>query len=607
MRPINIKGNTESLKKSILDEIEALYDIEIPRDDFLPPELSQKLATLTHRINREIALYIDRRGSIVDISIGDSSTVSLPEIQSRRSKMRLSGIRCIHTHPAGDGMLSSVDLNSLTELRLDAMAAIGVNEGSISGIYVAIPAEPGQTDQSMVQIYGPFTPEDSKMNLLLRMILEIEKNWKIPLEENTSEEERAILVGLDTSHGKLLNKKSEGERSLEELKELSTTAGLKVLEKVLQKKNVKDSAYYIGKGLAEQLSLMRQSLNANVLVFDDELSGAQVRNLEEITGIKVIDRTTLILDIFAQRARSKEGKLQVELAQLKYRLPRLMGMGTQLSRLGGGIGTRGPGEKKLEVDRRHIRRRLNFLEKELESVGKRRDLIREGRRQSSTPSVALVGYTNAGKSTLLNSLCKSSVYAENKLFATLDPTTRGLKLPDGREIMLTDTVGFIRKLPHDLVEAFKSTLEEAVNADILIHVVDVSSGEAEFQVDVVNNILESLGALNKTILLALNKTDLVEDDVRLSISKPDEKTFEISAATGMGLDGLTEGISQALPAQETEISLLVPFEDGRVIPFIYSNGRVLEQEYTEQGIKLRAVVKNSALSGLKGYFQNFSS
>jgi GTP-binding protein HflX len=291
----------------------------------------------------------------------------------------------------------------------------------------------------------------------------------------------------------------------------------------------------------------------------------------------------------------------VELAQLKYRLPRLVGLGGQLSRLGGGIGTRGPGEKKLEVDRRHIKRRISFLEAELDRLGTRREFAREGRRKNTIPSIALVGYTNVGKSTLMNTLCRTEVFAENKLFATLDPTTRKLNLPNGGEALLIDTVGFIRKLPHELVEAFKSTMEEAVYADILAHVVDISSEEVEEQISVVNDILESLGALNKPVLLILNKADLVKSGVPNIVPEIKGQAFEVSAVTGAGLNGLLKGISEMLSEDEIEISIISPYSEGWIIPYLYKNGSLIEKEYTESGIRARALIRKTKVDRIREY------
>jgi GTP-binding protein HflX len=556
---------------------------------------------LTNRINREISVFINRKGNIVDISVGDNSTVALPEVEGRRGRNRLSGIRCIHTHPSGDGFLSAVDIRSLHTLRLDAMAAIGARDEKVNEIFAAIPARDDAGGLSKAEIYGPFNAGENKLNNLFVLIQELEKSASDVSYANDEEEERAILVGVEPTFPRIINCKTDGERMLDELEELAATAGVVIINKVLQKKPVRDPGYYIGKGKLEELSLMRQALNANLIIFDDELSGAQVRNIEELVGAKVVDRTTLILDIFAQRARSREGKIQVELAQLKYRLPRLIGLGSQLSRLGGGIGTRGPGEKKLEVDKRHIRRRIGFLESELKEISKRRGVAREGRKKNSIPIIALVGYTNAGKSTLMNTLCKSDVFAENKLFATLDPTTRSFALPDGREALLVDTVGFIRKLPHDLVEAFKSTLEETVEADVLLHIVDASSGEAREQLAVVEEILNGIGALNKPLILVLNKMDRVSERIDISTNDLENMIFEVSAITGMGLEELLEGIKETVALNETEVSLLAPYSEGWILPFIHQHGKIKEESYEENGTKIKAVIDNLWLERLKEY------
>jgi len=597
-----IRGNLESLKQSVLDELQALYTLDTDKSDFLPEELAVRLADLTGRINREIVVYINRKGNIIDIGVGDSSTVSLGDVEGRRGKTRLSGVRCIHTHPNGDGRLSAVDINSLITLKLDAMVAIGVRDGAVAEVSVALPQVGEKATSGGADIYGPFDFESSKMNVFNQLIEERDKLWREVIGNNEAEVEKAILVGLETTAYRMTNGKSAGERSLDELEELAHTAGVQVLHKVLQKKTAKDAAYYIGRGKIEELSLLRQALNANLIIFDDELSGAQFRNIENVVGVKVIDRTTLILDIFAQRARSSEGKLQVELAQLKYRLPRLTGFGQQLSRLGGGIGTRGPGEKKLEVDRRHIRRRINFLENELKNLSKRRGLMRESRKKNEIPVLALVGYTNAGKSTLMNKLCGADVIAEDKLFATLDPTARKLALPGGRKALLIDTVGFIRKLPHELIQAFKSTLEEVVFADVLIHVVDASEEEMDERIAVVNDILYSLGALNKPVILVLNKIDKVARE-NLSVLPAQQwgDVYEISAITGQGMDKLLEGIEGMLPQQDMEIKLFVPYSAGWVRAYIHENGKIIAEDFEETGTKIKAIINRSKIQRVIEY------
>ncbi|MDP4093788.1 MAG: GTPase HflX [Bacillota bacterium] len=588
----------DSVKESVRAELEALYDIKAEDGEFLPEELAKRLAFLTEKINREIAVYMNRRGQVVDISVGDSSTVSLPQIEGRRGFFRLSGIRCIHTHPNGTGLLSAVDLNSLINLKLDAIAAIGVDNGQITDIYAALPLPEGEG--TVPEIYGPFYYCHGEIDELTRLVSERDKQTK-NLFENAQDREKAILVGLETNKGRNIGGKSEGQRLLDELEELAVTAGVTVLDKVLQRKNREDPAFFLGKGKIMEINLLRQAIGADLLIFDDELSGAQIRNIEEATGVKVIDRTTLILDIFAQRARSLEGKLQVELAQLKYRLPRLTGMGNQLSRLGGGIGTRGPGEKKLETDRRHIRKRISTLENELSELLKRRSLMRESRKKNDLPVIALVGYTNAGKSTLMNALCGSDVFAEDKLFATLDPTIRKLQLSDNKKALLVDTVGFIRKLPHDLVEAFKSTLEETISADILLHVVDSSSEEADIQISVVNEILNNLGALNKPVIMVLNKTDLITEEFRISYRSNGYKSYEVSAITGNGIQELLSGIADMIVPQEIMLEILAPYDEGWVMTYIYDSGKVIESEYLNEGIRVKTLIRAEKADRIRKY------
>lgn len=562
----------------------------------VPAALAETIARISSEINREISVLINRRGIVVDISIGDSGTVSLPQIDSRRGTNRLSAIRCIHTHPGGNGMLSQVDISTLQKLRLDTMLAMGVRDGQPTEIYAGC-LNPDQ----QVDVYGPFTLGETRLNYIYKLIEELEASVKENLYQNEDAVEKAILVGLETAQSRLENFSArDAEDSLNELEELAKTAGAIVLDKVLQKKQTQDSAYYVGKGKIEELSLMCQAMDVQLLIFDDELSGAQIRNIEELTGARVIDRTTLILDIFAQRAVSKEGKLQVELAQLKYKLPRLIGLGTELSRLGGGIGTRGPGEKKLEVDRRHIRRRITNLEHELEELEKRRNFMRGTREKNNTPVIAIVGYTNAGKSTLLNRLCGSDVFVEDKLFATLDPSARKLILADGREAVLIDTVGFIRKLPHDLVEAFKSTLEEAVHADMLLHVVDASNENAPMQISVVEKLLDELGASAKKTILVLNKQDVAAVGNRIN-PMGYAAVSEISAATGAGVEELLQKITDGFKDQLKEVNLLVPYNDGWVMPYIYKNGQVIDQEYMENGTKVKALVKIDKLANLNDF------
>ncbi|MBR2877236.1 MAG: GTPase HflX [Clostridia bacterium] len=410
------------------------------------------------------------------------------------------------------------------------------------------------------------------------------------LFENEQKQETAVLVSVDTGEFNV-------ESSLLELTELAKTAGAEVIGEITQKREALDSATYIGKGKLEELSDFCEMNEPDLIIVDGELSPSQQRNIENITDVRVIDRTTLILDIFAMRALSGEGKLQVELAQLKYTLPRLSGKGAALSRLGGGIGTRGPGETKLETDRRHIRRRISALEENLKSLDERRSRYRARRKKEGTVTVALVGYTNAGKSTLMNKLTDAGVLAENKLFATLDPTARALTLPDGSTVLLIDTVGFIRRLPHKLVEAFKSTLDEAVDADVILNICDASSDECAEHFRVTNELLSELGCQDKPVITVLNKSDIADGDSIPMISN----SVRISALSGKGTDELLEKIVKALPPTRRRVKMLLPFSKGGAAAELRKTGVVHSEEYTPEGILLDATAEIYALEKYKDF------
>ena len=408
----------------------------------------------------------------------------------------------------------------------------------------------------------------------------------MPMYENEIRPENALLVSVDTGD-------FDAEVSIDELEELASTAGAVTVGKVIQRKEAPEKATFVGIGKLAEIIAFCQQNEVDLLIFDSELSPSQQRNLEKLTGIRVIDRTMLILDIFAQRARSSEGKLQVELAQLRYQLPRLAGQGTSLSRLGGGIGTRGPGETKLESDKRHIRRRIQKLEEDLAAMEKRRHQMRKRREKDSVQTVAIVGYTNAGKSTLMNALTDAGVLAENKLFATLDPTSRALILPDGRQVMLIDTVGFIRRLPHKLVEAFKSTLEEAASATLVLNVCDASDEHAAEHLEVTKRLLSELGYEDKPIISVMNKCDLVGDIYSMHTFG---KTVMISALQQKGFDELMEAILKELPPTRRKIEVMLPFSQGALAARIRNEGAVEEEEYKPEGLYMRAIIDVALLS-----------
>lgn len=415
------------------------------------------------------------------------------------------------------------------------------------------------------------------------------------MTENTTEIiTRAVLVSADTGE-------FDAERSLDELEELSATAGVEVVGRVIQKRPACDSATVIGSGRLEQLVEEAEALQTNLIIFDCELTANQTRNIERILDIRVIDRTTLILDIFAQRALTKEGRLQVELAQQKYRLPRLAGKGIELSRLGGGIGTRGPGESKLETDKRHIRRRIESLEAELKELERRRELHRARRKKDNVLSAAIVGYTNVGKSTLLNALTDAGVLAENKLFATLDITSRAIELPDGRSVLLIDTVGLIRRLPHNLVEAFKSTLEEAASADIIINLVDISADDGYEQAEVTAEVLKELGCDGIPRIDVLNKCDLLPEAANI---KCDERTVKISAKQKKGFDDLLDCIARNLPETSVRGKFVIPYDKTSIINTVRIDGKIISEEYLAEGTLIDAVVDKKIYYMVEPYKAN---
>lgn len=409
--------------------------------------------------------------------------------------------------------------------------------------------------------------------------------------ENKQEPEKAVLIAVDTGE-------YDCDISLDELEELAETAGAEVVGRMSQKRDKPDSGTFLGSGRLEELGDFCKNNEVDLVIADSELAPAQLRNIEKATDVRVIDRTTLILDIFAERARSNEGKLQVELAQLRYSLPRLMGQGTKLSRLGGGIGTRGPGETKLESDRRHIRRRIKALEDEFDALEKRRSLARARREKDGVETVVIVGYTNAGKSTLMNTLTEAGVLAQDKLFATLDPTSRALVLPDGRRVMLIDTVGFIRRLPHHLVEAFKSTLEEAVCAKVILNVCDASDPECAEHLKVTNDLLEELGCSGKPIIPVFNKCDLPQAD-EAAMRLPG--AVNISALEGKGLDELLDAVAKALPPTRAKAKLLIPYSDGAAAAALRKDGVITAEDYRADGLYLELTADVSLIDRYQGY------
>jgi len=591
-----INGNIDGVKKSILNKLDLVYEMKFQRTELLTEELAKILGEVSLELDREVSVAIDRKGSVVGVAIGDSSTVDLPIIDIREGK--LSAIRVIHTHPNGNPKLSALDISALIKLKLDCIIAIGVSKDN--PLYYNIGFCDVKDNTLVEEEIGPLSTTGILKFDFLDKVKHIESLMKDnEIIEDTSE--RAILVAV------------EDEESLEELEELTKACNVEPVYSVLQKRSKVDPAFYIGSGKVEEIALLRQSLRANVVIFDEELSGSQVRNLEQALGVKVIDRTTLILEIFATRAKSKESKIQVELSQLKYRLSRLSGLGTVLSRTGGGIGTRGPGEKKLETDKRHIRETIYDLNRELEKIKNIRATQRENRNKETVSKISLVGYTNAGKSTLRNTLCdfspqksatvKEKVFEADMLFATLDITTRGISLPDNRVATVTDTVGFIRKLPHDLVEAFKSTLEEVVYSDLLLHVVDAASDAAPLQVEVVEAVLKELGAGDKPTILVLNKIDRVSEEGlnKLRDKFSNYKICEVSAKNRINLDKLLSECTEILPYKLKDFKVLIPYSDSSTVAYLHRNAKVENEEYLEGGTLVSVQGDDEVFNKCKNY------
>lgn len=581
-----ILGNKEGLKSNIITSLEKLYDLPVPSWQLLSAEMAVEMARITSLIHREINVFLDRKGKVLAVVVGDNHTVALPDLQGRRGSGRLSGIRCIHTHPTGNPQLSGVDMSALRNNKYDVMAAIGVNEEKpeTSVLNFAVLTGRNNDGQYAVQEFGSLKPSDLE-NLFLPNIISSAEKLLAPVDDDKTLEQRpewAMLISLDYGKSDTLWTQ---EDSLEELRQLAETAGAVVKAKFFQKRPKPDPGYFIGRGKVQELALFAQQEDIDVCIFDEELSPAQQRNLEQALGIKVLDRTALILDIFAQRARTNEGKLQVELAQMQYTLPRIMGQGLSLSRLGGGIGTRGPGETKLETDRRTIRDRIAYIKDSIDKMQNVRKLHRAKRSKNQIPSISLVGYTNAGKSTLLNVLTRSEVYARDQLFATLDPTTRQLRLPDKRQAILTDTVGFIQRLPHQLVAAFKSTIEETLDADLLLHIVDVSHPLYKEQSEAVYKVLAEIGAQDKPVLCVYNKIDKLgpESSGLLEQLQHRQETICISAKQQIGLEELLTAITSHLKLKSIELKLLIPYSDSAAAARMHVIGTVLSEEYSDQG------------------------
>ncbi|MFL6274324.1 MAG: GTPase HflX [Blastocatellia bacterium] len=569
----NIEGNVQGLKHNQVQRLEKLYSRRIPPREIVTQEFARQLTELSHEINRQIGVLVNRNGYVEHVVIGNARSIVLPDLKRVRvGETRFRGLRCLHTHLAGEG-LTQDDLTDLALLRLDLMAAIDVRADGLPGLVRAahlLPADPeaarkpratsaaddvddALTESEPPALWGflePRVPSQLDVDFAdLIGSLEEEMARVRHVRSPRDHRDRAILVSVTT--GSL----GAAHESLDELRELARSADVVVLDALVQRRQKLDPRSLVGRGKLDELIIRSLQLGADVMIFDQNLSPAQVRAINEATDLKIIDRTQLILDIFAQRAQSREGKIQVELAQLKYMLPRLTGSGTEMSRLMGGIGGRGPGETKLEVDRRRVRDRIHHLEKQIEQIRTSRRVQRARRSRRDLPIISIVGYTNAGKSTLLNQLTQSDVTAEDLMFATLDPTSRRLRLPHDQEVIINDTVGFIRDLPPDLITAFRATLEEMENSDLLIHLVDARSEHVDNHIASVEKILQELHLSEIPRLLVLNKSDLLNADELENMTRA-YNAVAVSALNRDSLMPMVERVgvllNEALTRRETQ-------------------------------------------------------
>lgn len=577
-----IYGQIQGVKKSYINALEELYTLKVEKNLIISEEILKKISEISLVINKEICIVIERLGTIHSISIGTNTDAKI-QIDLKEKK-KLSGCRVVHTHLNSSPKLSKVDISSLKTLRLDAISAINVTTEKLCDGF-SIGFLKGHDDY--IEYLFDSIEEYLEFDIFSK-IHEIEKNFDIQPYVNEISD-NAVLIGCDT------------KESLDELKELAYACDINVCDMFFQNRDRADSTYYIGKGKLKEILNSIYNKNVSVLIFDDDLSGSQIRIIESMSGIRVIDKTTLILEIFDRRAKSKISKYQVELARLKYKYSRLRGLGSDLSRNAGGIGVRGgSGETKLETDRRYVRHRIDYLKNELNQIKLERGVQRELRIKNKIPQVSIVGYTNAGKSTLRNYIYSISndnesnindkfVLEADMLFATLDTTVRKVILPKKTIISLTDTVGFIKKLPHDLVDAFKSTLEEVIYSELLLHVVDISSPNFELEISTTNQVLKEIGVEKPNKIMIFNKIDKLSnselEDLKAKILNQykDDKIIFISAIEKINIDELLLLIEDNLSIGYMNVSLIIPYDEYSNLNYIYDNYKVIKEEHLDKG------------------------
>ena len=530
-----LHGQTYGLKADQIRRLRKLYQRRLPRNRIVSQEFARELAAISFDTGRQVGALVGRSGDVEYVTVGDALRITLPDFKRVRGGAgRFRGLRCIVTHLRGEP-LTADNLTDLQLLRLDAMLAVQVDESGLPGLAEYASLCPPDAKGEIIARHDPLPPGRLDFDFL-HWIEELEAEFRDSQQGiEFGSGERAVLVGV------AIGRDPYADERLDEMRELAHTAGVKIVETIVQRRPKPDPRYLIGRGKIQDLVVRAWQQGANLVLFDRDLTPGQVRHIMDLVEERIVDRTQLILDIFAQHARTREGKLQVELAQLRYSLPRLVGHGESMSRLAGGIGGRGPGEMKLEVDRRRARERIQRLERELEEISRRRATQRAQRGRDGLPILSIVGYTNAGKSTLLNRLTNSEVLVEDKLFATLDPSSRRLRFPREREVIVTDTVGFIRELPPDLVAGFRATLEEIEEAHVILHVADVSSPALDSHVASVRETLASLGLATKPECLILNKCDRLEPQEVARVARR-LGGIPISAATGAGVAEMLEAV-----------------------------------------------------------------
>lgn len=561
-----VSGSTLGLKHSHIARLEKFATRRVQANVVITHELARSLTELAFEINRQLGLLIDRKGRMQRILVGDARSIFIPRLTGWRvGAGRLRGLRFVHTH-LKDEPLSPEDLSDLALLRLDLIAAVGLdNAGIPTSIRIAYLLPPNPKGQ-VWEVLEPTPPSQLDIDFLAFIkSLEDEIDRTVRSKLSGSQKERAYLIG------KIGGQSWEIEESIEELRDLVDSCGLEVAGTCIQHRNSVDPHYVVGKGKLREIVIDALQKGADVMVFDTELSATQVNAISEFTEIKVLDRSQIILDIFAQRAKSSEGKLQVELAQLKYALPKLAEKDDALSRLTGGIGGRGPGETRLEIDKRRIRSRIGFLERQIEQVGKSRSLRRSLRSRRQVPIISIVGYTNAGKSTLLNNLTKSRVLAENKLFATLDPTSRRLRFPRETEVIITDTVGFIKDLPETLIKAFAATLDELTDADLLLHVIDCSNPHVEKQLEAVESLLVRLNLSEKAFIRVFNKIDLVDRETMSNLCARYDGV-PVSALSSKTFDALIKRVEDTILTRLNSRDEINDIDNETSARLTYENG-----------------------------------